>query len=52
MIDAQHRLFPVQALPARRANHSDATSAASEIAIATSTSRSAAASPLGVCVSA
>jgi hypothetical protein len=37
-------------MPARRANHSDATSAASAITMATMTRRIAAASPLGICV--
>ena len=39
------------AVPARRANHSEAISAASEMTIATTTSRTAAASPPGTWVS-
>ena len=50
-IDNEHRSGPVQAAVARRANHSDATSAASEMTTATTTSESAALSPPGTCVS-
>ena len=49
-VDREHRQSPWKRMPARRANHSDATSAASAITIATTTSRTAAASPPGICV--
>src|SRR5262249_37953465 len=46
----QHAHPPWKRVPARRASHSATTSAASEIAIATKTSRPAAASPPGIWV--
>ncbi len=49
-VDGEHRHSPWKRVPARRASHSEATSAASEIAIATSTRRPAAASPPGIWV--
>src|SRR3954469_3748680 len=47
-IDPQHGQFPCRRCSARRANHSDAISAASAMMIETTTSRSAAVSPSGV----
>src|SRR5262249_56792663 len=49
-VDRQHAHSPWKRVPARRASHSATTSAASEIAIATRTSRPAAASPPGTWV--
>ena len=50
-VNAQHDQFPCRRLVARRANHSEATSAAIAITIDTTTSRSAAVSPSGVWIS-
>ena len=47
-VEGQHAHSPWKRVPARRASHSATMSAASEIAIATSTSRPAAASPPGI----
>src|SRR6516164_3316824 len=49
-VNREHAHSPWKRVPARRASHSAATSAASEIAIATRTSRPAAASPPGTWV--
>src|SRR5262249_2756634 len=46
-VEGKHAHSPWKRMPARRANHSDAISAASASAIATSTRRPAAASPPG-----
>ena len=50
-VDRQHLYAPCSRAVARRANHSEAISAASEMTMATTTSLSAAASPPGTCVS-
>ena len=50
-VDAQHGQFPCRRWVARRANHSEAISAAIAIRIETTTSRSAAVSPSGVWIS-
>src|SRR5262249_30163893 len=47
-VEREHPHSPWKRVPARRASHSAAISAASEMAIATSTSRPAAASPPGI----
>ena len=50
-VNAQHDQFPCRRCVARRANHSEAISAAIAITIETITSRSAAVSPSGVWIS-
>ena len=50
-VDAQHDQFPCRRRVARRANHSEAISAASAMTMETTTSRSAAVSPSGVWIS-
>src|SRR5208283_849040 len=49
-VDGEHDQFPWTRMPARRANHSETTSAASARMIANRTSRLAAASPPGICI--
>src|SRR5215208_41528 len=50
-VNAQHGQFPCRRCTARRANHSEATSAASAMTVETATSRNAAVSPSGVWIS-